>query len=69
MNTNSGQLYPDMASALADLKPHEKPEDIVEVHGTQEAAERLSRAVQQVNAIEKRRAANKVARKSRQQNR
>jgi hypothetical protein len=69
MNTNTGQLYPDMASALADLKPHEKPEDIVEVRGDRETVEALSRTVQQMRAVEKRRAANKAARKSRQQNR
>lgn len=69
MNSNTGQLYQSVDAALADLKPGEKPEDVVEVIGTPETVEALSRTVQQMRAIEKRRAANKAARKSRQQNR
>jgi hypothetical protein len=69
MNINTGQVYPTMAEALADLKPHEKPSDVVEVIGDRETIEALSRTVQQMRSIEKRRAANKAARKSRQQNR
>jgi hypothetical protein len=69
MNSITGQLYPSVEDAVADLKPGEKPEDIVEVIGTPETVEALSRSIQQVRAIEKRRAANKEARKSRQRNR
>lgn len=69
MNGNTGQLYTSPEAALADLKEHEKPEDIVEVYGTRETVERLSLTVQQMRAVEKRRAANKSARKSRRQNR
>ena len=69
MNTVTGQIYPTVKEALADLKGAETPDDIVEVSGTAEAIERLSRSVKQVNEIERRRAANKAARASRQANR
>lgn len=69
MNTDTGQLYPTLAAARADLKPGQTEADLVEITGTREAAERLSRDVQQVRALERRRAANKVAKKSRQRNR
>lgn len=69
MNSNTGQLYDSMAEAFADLQPHEKPSDIVEIIGTRDAAERISRSVQQAKAVEARRAANKRARQSRKRNR
>lgn len=65
MNSNSGQLYDSYEDAVADLKPHESEADIVEVIGTRSAAERMSRAIQQSKAVERRRAANKRARRAR----
>lgn len=65
MNSNSGQLYDSYESAVADLKPHESESDIVQVIGTRFAAERMSRSIQQAKAIERRRAANKRARRAR----
>jgi hypothetical protein len=69
MNTNTGQLYPSVDAAIADLGPTETSADVVEVRGSLEAIERLSRDVQHARELERRRAANKVARKTRQQNR
>ena len=64
MNSVTGQVYPSMAEALADLKPPARESDIVEVVGTPEAVMRISAAVKA-----KRRAQNKRARAARQRNR
>lgn len=69
MNTNTGAIYPTKEAALADLKSGETAADVVEITGTPEALENISRAIQQMRAIEKRRAANKVAAAARRKNR
>lgn len=63
MNSYTGQVYPSLQEAVADLKPPATREDIVEVVGTPEAVGRLSAAVK-ANAA-RRHAANKRARASR----
>lgn len=69
MNTNTGQIYPDWASALANIGPTETAADVVEIRGDFAAVQSLSRAVQQARAAELRHAANKRARAARRQGR
>ncbi len=61
MNVNSGVTYQSLTAAL---DAGEKPEDIVEIIGTEEQVQQVSDAVKARN-----RAANKRARRSRKQNR
>lgn len=61
MNTVTGQVYADLATARADAT---NPSDVVMVHGDPVAVARLSRAV-----VAQRRSANKRARASRKRNR
>lgn len=68
MNVNTGQLYPSLPAALAALGPGESPLDVVEIHGDPTVVDELSRSIQQMRAIERRRAANRQARKSRRRN-
>ena len=60
MNTNTGRVYPSMAEAMADLGPTETIADVIEVHGTREQLENLSRLVQKALAAERRQAADRA---------
>ena len=65
MNVNTGQIYPSMRDALDHLAPGETEKDVVEITGAPETIERLSKSVQQLREVERRRAANKAARAAR----
>jgi hypothetical protein len=66
MQVSTGRTFSSLDEALKVGIP---ATDLVEITGTPEAVESVSRAVRDQRAIEKRRAANKVARKSRRANR
>lgn len=69
MNTNTGQLYADKKSAVADLKPGETENDVVEILGTLQSAQRIAAGIRNLNDFERQRAKNKVAKQSRKINR
>lgn len=68
MNVNTGQVYPNIGEAL---RQGERVEDLVEIKGTPEQVDKLSRDIVRSNAQVKkaRRARNKAARRSRKRNR
>lgn len=60
MRVTDGQLYDDVTEALADLRPGETPDDVVQVIGSPGSVRFVSDAVR-----EKRRRQAKAARKAR----
>lgn len=66
MNTNTGSIYRGNWDSirLQAVEAGEDPSDLVEIHGTEEQVQQISRAVKA-----QRRAANKRARASRKRNR
>lgn len=66
MQASTGRTFSTLDEAIAAGISRT---DLVEIIGPAEAVESVARAVRDQRAIEKRRAANKVARKSRRANR
>lgn len=66
MNPHTGEIIPlDVYKELSQ----EERDDLVEVFGTRSQVESMSRSIQQARATERRRAKNKVARRSRRRSR
>lgn len=66
MQVSTGRTFASLDEAL---KAGISRTDLVEISGPAEAVESVARAVRDQRAIEKRRAANKIARRSRRTNR